>query len=183
MRWGRLPLIPSALVLVAILLTSRAALALGVGVELGATGVQPIGRPGEGALWGPTGGIVLDQRVPLLSIFLDPWLDVQAPLQLETGLSFLAIDLGLKLGIALAPVEPYIGALGQLNVLMNQGEDPDGREDVVGGFGGDVGVDFVLSSIRFGVEARGIFFPVIYQGDDGVPAAEFQLLATARFSF
>jgi len=180
MRWARLPLVLSALVLLA----SRPALALGVGVELGVTGVQSNGV-GESALWGPTGGIVIDQRVPLLPIFLDPWLDVQAPLQLDDAAPsslFLAIDLGLKLGITLGPVEPYLGALGQLVVLMNPGEEENGREEF-GGFGGNVGVDFVLSSFRVGVEARGVFFPVIYQGDNGVSTTELQLLASARFTF
>jgi hypothetical protein len=179
--WRRLPLVLSALVLVA----SLPALALGVGVEVGATGVQSNGV-GESALWGPTGGIVLDQRVPLLPIFLDPWLDVQAPLQLDDAAPnslFLAIDLGLKLGIALGPIEPYVGALGQLVVLMNPGEEENSRDDVFGGFGGNVGVDLVLTSFRVGVEARGVFFPVIYQGDNGVPTTEFQLLATAGFTF
>ncbi len=165
------------------ILTSHRAWALGVGVEAGAVAVEP-SAGGESAVWGLTGGIVVDQRIQLWPIFLDPWLDLQLPLpiDLQSG-HYLAIDLGLRLGIALGPVEPWIGGLGQLNLLLNQAESEDGRGDFAGGFGGNVGVDFILSSVRLGIEGRAVYLPVIWQGDFGQAATELQLLATARYVF
>ena len=61
-------------------LSAPKALAFGLGLEASATSTSS----GQG-LWGPTGGIIAENVFSFGLGFLDPWIDLQAPLQIHRG--------------------------------------------------------------------------------------------------
>ena len=99
---------------------------------------------------------------------------------------YIPIDLGLRLGLAIGPIQPYVGVLGQAAILTDSAGALN-LNNPLWGLGGDLGLDIAVLIFRFGVELRGIETvssiasdPVA--GNQG-SAFEFEALASVRLSF
>jgi hypothetical protein len=170
------------------------ALAIGFGIEGGGAFTQASGLPDGAATsaWTPTGGIIVENTFDIAVIFLDLWADVQTPLQLQTGgdvaAKYVPIDLGLRVGLAIGPIQPYVGILGQLAINTDSGDGP-ALNSPIWGLGGDLGLDIALFVFRFGVELRAVETLTQIVADSGGAevnegnAFEFEALASVRLSF
>jgi hypothetical protein len=146
----------------AMLVPSRA-LAFGFGVEGGGTLTLASGTNSFGGLksdlWSANGGIIIENNFPIADLFLNPWADVQTPVALnagETVTQYVPIDLGLRLGLNLGLLRPYLGVLGQVSLIAPRSGPLDGRNSPLWGFGGDLGLDIAVAILRFGIELRGV---------------------------
>lgn len=192
-----LRLAPLAFVLPAALafLPARA-LAFGFGIEGGGTYTKTSGLGTPNDIWTPNGGIIIENNFPIAVVFLDLWADIQTPIQLQTGFQlqtggasapkYIPIDLGLRFGLNIGLLQPYIGVLGQAAILTD-GQGVPNLNNPVWGLGGDLGLDIAVFILRFGIELRAVETvssivsdPVA--GDQG-SAFEFEALASVRLSF
>ena len=161
--------------------------AIGFGIEGGGTFTKSSGTgasPDE--VWTANGGIIVENVFPIAVLFLDLWADVQTPLEIETGgaaaSKYVPIDLGLRLGLAIGPIQPYVGVLGQAAILTDSAGALS-LNNPLWGLGGDLGLDIAVLIFRFGVELRGIeTVSAVASGNVG-SAFEFEALASARLSF
>ncbi len=173
------------------------ALGIGFGIEGGGSYTKTSGLGYLNDIWTPTGGIIVEDEFPISVLCLDLWADVQTPTQLQTAyqtsgtgnftpvLKYIPIDLGLRLGLNIGLLQPYIGVLGQVGFLT----DSDGSEDInspLWGLGGDLGLDLAVAMLRLGIELRGVETLTAIATDPAVSygsAIEFEALASVRVSF
>lgn len=196
MTHSRLAVLASVLCLSAAAWPARA-LAIGFGVEGGAA-VTYANTPASasGVVSNAAGsanlGLMVENTFNIAVVFLDLWADVQTPLRLQTGgadaAKYVPIDLGLRLGLTLGPIQPYAGILGQLAINTDAGGGP-ALSSPIFGIGGDVGLDIALFIFRFGVELRGVetvsnlYESSSIRADNGGSAFELEGLASVRLSF
>jgi hypothetical protein len=124
---------------------------------------------------------------------LDLWADVQTPIQLQTAVlatgggqsapKYIPIDLGLRLGLNIGLLQPYVGILGQAAIVTDGAGNPS-LNNPLWGLGGDLGLDIAVFILRFGIELRGVetLTPIQSDPDQG-GAFEFEALASVRLSF
>jgi hypothetical protein len=168
-----------------LLLTSGAgtAQAMGIGVEVGGTDAHANNGPSDQSSFAL--GLIIDNTFNVTLLDFTLWADVQTlqkvPLadpSVDNATSYIPVDLGLRLGLAL-PIEPYVGIL--IGGMFHSGSEPS--VPVPGAIftvGGDLGADLVLGPLRVGLELRGAHL----QNTDAFPDTwVWQLLASARFSF
>ncbi len=169
---------------------AAAAMDLGVGLEgaATATGVRGLGVTDSSA--GNLGvGLMVEERFDLTLAELELWEDVQTPIPLQTGGSFAAAyvpaELGLRIGLGVGPLRPFVGIL--VNDLVLNARPPDGPapSPMIFGAGGELGADIVILFLRIGLDFRGfetLSNPV--QGSSA-PYGGFgvQALVNARVSF
>jgi len=177
-----------ALVVAAAALVSDRALAFGFGVEGGGTFTKTSGLGASpDNIWTPNGGIIIENNFPIAVLFLDLWADVQTPIELQTGgaaaAKYIPIDLGLRLGLNIGLLQPYVGVLGQAGIVTDGAGTPN-LNSPLWGLGGDLGLDIAVSILRFGVELRGVetLTPIVSDPNAG-SAFEFEALASVRLSF
>jgi hypothetical protein len=169
---------------------SSQAMAFGVGIEGGGTVSYANGLPNGSSSFagGAALGIIVEEEFDLPLIFLDVWADGQVPtLRLQTGVNqatYLPFDLGLRVGLALAVLHPYVGLFGQMAIPNDDGGGPSLNSPLFG-LGGDLGLDIALFIFRFGIEVRGVDMVSTIPSEGSVPngAWELQGLASVRLSF
>jgi len=188
------------LVLLALLIPSGGmlapsrALAFGFGVEGGGTLTLASGTNSfatlKSDLWSANGGIIIEHNFPIAALFLDPWADVQTPITLNAGVNasqYVPIDLGLRLGLNLGLLQPYLGVLGQVSLIAPRSGPLDGRNSPLWGLGGDLGLDIAVAILRFGIELRGVETLTPIETDPVLgnigSVFEIEALASVRLSF
>jgi hypothetical protein len=167
--------------------------AIEVGLEFVATGTLASPVPGEGDVGGYSAagkfgiGLMVLHRFQLAPpLSLDPWVDVQTPIAIDTGgggtSSFVPFDFGLRAGLSLGRWEPFLGAVGQLAFTT---QAPTPLNSVIGGVGPNVGLDFDVWLLRVGAELRAIYtltpFPSVPTPGLSEHAWELTALLNARF--
>jgi len=164
--------------------TPSAALAMGVGVEVGGTVAHANSGPSDQDSFAL--GVIIDNTFNVTLVDFTLWLDVQTLQKVpvlnvggENATSYIPVDLGLRLGLAL-PIEPYVGVV--IGGMFHSGDQPTTRvPDAIFTVGGDLGADLVLGPIRLGLELRGV---TLTGATEAFPDTwVWQLLASARFSF
>jgi len=182
-------------------LWSSPARALGFGIEGLATFTATTGvNASPSTAWTGNGGILIENVFPIGHLFLDPWADVQTPMNLQTQFGttiasgYVPIDLGLRVGLNSGLFQPYLGLLGQAAILT----DANGEvflNNPVWSIGGDLGLDLAVSMFRIGIEVRGIgsvssvATPLVapsgsdsFRPQNAGSAYEFEALASVRLS-
>jgi len=189
-----LRLAPLALVLpAAIALMPTRALAFGFGIEGGGTYTQTSGlNASPSNIWTLNGGIIIENNFPIAVLFLDLWADVQTPIQLQatpnmgTGQpspKYIPIDLGLRLGLDIGLLQPYVGVLGQA-AIVTDGSGVLNLNSPLWGLGGDLGLDIAVVFLRFGIELRAVETLTAIESEPSEGSAfEFEALASVRLSF
>jgi hypothetical protein len=178
----------------AVALLPTRAYAFGFGIEGGGTFTQTSGLGASpDNIWTPNGGIIIENNFPIAILFLDLWADVQTPIQLQTAVlatgggqsapKYIPIDLGLRLGLNIGLLQPYVGILGQAAIVTDGAGNPS-LNNPLWGLGGDLGLDIAVFILRFGIELRGVetLTPIQSDPDQG-GAFEFEALASVRLSF
>jgi hypothetical protein len=175
------------------------ALAFGFGIEGGGTFTKTSGLGSPDNIWTPNGGIIIENNFPIAVLFLDLWADVQTPIQLQTGFQisgtsgstnaapkYIPIDLGLRLGLNIGLLQPYVGVLGQAGIVTD-GQGVPNLNNPLWGLGGDLGLDIAVFILRFGIELRGIETLNSVESDPMAgnvgSAFEFEALASVRLAF
>ncbi len=195
---NRIRLASLALVIpAAVALFPTRALAFGFGVEGGATFTKTSGLDASpDSTWTPNGGIIIENTFPIAVLFLDLWADVQTPIQLQTGFQlasggeaapkYIPIDLGLRLGLNIGLLQPYIGILGQAGIVTD-GQGTPNLNSPLWGLGGDLGLDIAVFILRFGIELRGVDVLTAVESDPVAgnlgSAFEFEALGSVRLAF
>jgi hypothetical protein len=189
------PRLASLVITAALALLPAQAFAIGFGIEGGGTYTKTSGLGSPNDIWTLNGGIIIENSFPIAVLFLDLWADVQTPIQLQTGSvlqsggaapKYVPIDLGLRIGLNLGLLQPYIGVLGQAGILTDSAGAPD-LNSPLWGLGGDIGLDIAIAILRLGIELRGVQTLTAIAsdpagGDEG-SAFEFEALASVRLSF
>jgi hypothetical protein len=167
------------------------ALAFGFGVEGGGnfTKTSGLGASPDN-VWTPNGGIIIENNFPITVLFLDLWADVQTPIEMQNGgaapSKYVPIDLGLRLGLNIGLLQPYVGVLGQAGIVTDSAGAPN-LNSPLWGLGGDLGLDIAVTILRFGIELRGVeTLNSIASGPvDGNIGSAFELeaLASVRLAF
>jgi len=186
-----------ALAIAAAALVPNQTLAFGFGVEGGGTFTKTSGLGASpDNVWTPNGGIIIENIFPVTVLFLDLWADVQTPIQLQTGFQlqsggqasakYVPIDLGLRLGLNIGLLQPYVGVLGQAGIVTDGAGTPN-LNSPLWGLGGDIGLDIAVFILRFGIELRGVETLTAIESDpvngNIGSAFEFEALASVRLSF
>jgi hypothetical protein len=204
-RWLR-GLSPKIAVALAIVLITASARALELGVELGLAATQASHVPssinqqlGSGApspddgpqlATGVIGGLVVEQSLRFDPFRLDLWGDLEFPVRVPDSsvqnVPFLAIDLGVRGGLALGPFEPYVGVLGQTGFLVGPLGDAvyyPYLHPVLAGLGADLGLDMAVWVMRVGVELRfvGVVSAIQETRPSEEQADELSALLSVRF--
>jgi len=202
MKSVRVALVALALPAAVALLPAKA-MAFGIGVEGGGTFTQSSGLGANAnSVWIANGGIIIENNFPIAILFLDLWADVQTPIALQTGFSlstgggatakYVPIDLGLRLGLNIGLLQPYVGVLGQAGILTESGGTPN-MNSPLWWLGGDIGLDLAFFIFRVGIELRAletissiVSNPPVVAGVEGTndgSAFQFEALASLRLSF
>lgn len=167
-----------AVALVALLAAAPArAASVALGIEgFGTAG----GAPADLIL--PVGlGLILEERLLQEPLVLTIWEDLRAgvELPLEVGpsdatyMAYYPASAGLRLGAAFGGFAPYVGAFGSAFLAQS------GLSNSIPAAGGDVGLDWSVGSVVFGLEVRAEAAFTRFLGV--LPLAEGLLSASYRF--
>ncbi|MHB1846511.1 MAG: hypothetical protein ACYCWW_16945 [Deltaproteobacteria bacterium] len=180
-----------ALFLSALFATPAArAMDVGLGLEgaATATGVRGL-SPGDSAAGNLGVGLQLEERYPLTLVELELWEDIQTPIALQTGGSYAAgyypAELGLRLGLGIGPLRPYVGILVNDLILSDRPSDGPTPNPMIFGAGGELGADIVILFLRVGLDFRGFETLTNPVQGSAPPYGGFavQALLNARLSF
>lgn len=179
-------------------LWSIPAQAIGFGVEGGTTFTATSGvDASHGTIWSGNAGLLVEDVFPIGRVFLDPWADVQTPIEMQNGFAltgtpdYVPIDLGLRFGLRFGLLQPYCGVVGQAAILTDS-KGTTLLDNPVWALGGDLGLDIAVSLFRIGFELRALqnVSSLVTDGTIG-PASryhsfggafEFEALASFRLS-
>jgi len=171
-------------------LGSAPALALEIGVEGGVVGTLQSKEPGVDSGPNPESsplvGVVVEHSFRESAVSLDLWGDLQYPLPISTEYldlsDYLPVDLGLRIGLVVDRLEPYLGVLGQVAFAARPAGGANDLNPAIVGVGGDLGMDVAFWVLRAGLEAR--FVEVVTPIHSGPfseeQVSEFQALLSLR---